>query len=164
MTKYKINLSDNSFVIADENYELTLFYMLMKKKVTVKEYLESDKYDRYYLMDSIDGDMIKRQFTIEETDLDYPVGTRIKLAKDIQIGDLIEGADGTPRKVEELHSGEDDMYEINVAGETYTVNGGHILALVDKDTGEHMEVPVNVFLCMSEDEQAHWVMEKVINE
>jgi hypothetical protein len=115
-------------------------------------------------MDSIDGDMIKRQFTIEETDLDYPVGTRIKLAKDIQIGDLIEGADGTPRKVEELHSGEDDMYEINVAGETYTVNGGHILALVDKDTGEHMEVPVNVFLCMSEDEQAHWVMEKVINE
>ena len=162
--KYKITLSDNSFIIADENYKITIFFMLSKKTITVQQYLDNlTKYDMYYMVDKIGTDRIKRTFTIEETDLDFPIGSRIKYAKDIQLGDLIEGADGTPRKVEELHNGEEEMFNITVDGETYTVNGGHILALVDKDTGEHMEMPVNVFMCLSEDEQAHWVMEKVIN-
>lgn len=160
---YKIALSDNSFIIADENYEMTIFFMLNKKKVTIKEYLNNiDKYKCYYMMDKINKDLIKRQFTITEIgESRLPIGVRIKYAKDIQIGDLIQGEDGNPRKVEELHSGEEEMYNINVNGEIYTVNGGHILALVDKDTGEHMEMPVNVFMHMDDEFKSHWVMEKV---
>lgn len=158
---YKINLDDNSFIIADENYEMTIFYMLNKKKVTIKDYLVSNKYKKYYMMDKIDKDLIKRYFTITETteDTKLPLNARIKYAKDIQIGDLVEGPDGIPQKVNELHTGEDDMYDINVNGETYTVNGGHILALIDKDTNEHLEMPVNVFMHMDDEFKSHWVME-----
>ena len=82
--KYKITLSDNSFIIADENYKITIFFMLSKKTITVQQYLDNlTKYDRYYMMDKIGTDRIRRTFTIEETDLDFPIGSRIKYAKDI---------------------------------------------------------------------------------
>jgi hypothetical protein len=138
--------------------------MLMKKVMKVKDYLDNyEKYNKYYMFDNINGNLVRRTFTIEETDLDFPIGARLKYSKDIQVGDLIAGEDGNPRVVNELHTGEDDMYEIEVGGETYTVNGGHILALVDKDTGEHLEMPVNVFMHMNEEFQSHWVMEKIEN-
>ena len=160
--KYKINLSDNSFIVADENYEITIFYMFMKHTISVKEYLDNiQKYEKYYMFDKINHEMIKRTFTIEEFETNIPVGSRIKYAKDIQVGDLVLGEDGQPRIVEELHTGEEEMYEIEVGGETYTVNGGHILELVDKDTGEHLQMPVNIFLHMDEEFQSHWVMEQV---
>jgi Hom_end-associated Hint. len=160
--KYKILISDNSFIIADENYILPLCFMLMKKPISIKDYLSNiHKYGKYYMVDIINGEWIRRTFTIEETDLNLPMNVRLKYSKDIQIGDLIEGPDGNPRIVNELHTGEDDMYEIEVAGETYTVNGGHILALVDKDTGEHLEMPVNVFMYMDDEFKSHWVMEKI---
>ena len=162
--KYKITLSDNSFIIVDDDYEIAIFFMLMKKVMKVKDYLDNyEKYNKYYMFDNINGNLVKRDFTIEETDLDFPIGARLKYSKDIQVGDLIAGEDGNPRVVNELHTGEDDMYEIEVDGETYTVNGGHILALVDKDTGEHLEMPVNVFMHMNEEFQSHWVMEKIEN-
>lgn len=162
--KYKITLSDNSFIIVDDDYEIAIFFMLMKKVMKVKDYLDNyEKYNKYYMFDNINGNLVKRDFTIEETDLDFPIGARLKYSKDIQVGDLIAGEDGNPRVVNELHTGEDDMYEIEVDGETYTVNGGHILALVDKDTGEHLEMPVNIFMHMNEEFQSHWVMEKIEN-
>ena len=159
---YKIVLSDKSFIIADDNYELTIFYMLLKKKVTVKEYLDNfDKYKNYYMMDHIDKDMIKRQFIIEEYDNpdNFKVGYRLKYSQDIQIGDLVQGENGEPRKVNELHTGEDEMFEIEVNGEIITVNGGHILNLVDIDTDEHLEMPVNVFMHMTDEFKSHYVME-----
>jgi len=162
--KYKLTLSDNSFYIVDDDYKLSLFYMFMKRVITIKDYLENkQKYEKYYLLDKINSNLVKRTFIIEETNLDYPIGMRLKLAKNIQYNDLVMGVDNAPRRVKELHTGEDDMYEIEVAGETYTVNGGHILALVDKDTGEHLEMPVNVFMHMDEEFQSHWVMEKIEN-
>ena len=157
---YKISLSDNSFIIADENYKLTLFNSIFKRTITVKQYLAfKDKHKNYKLTDLIDNKKIDRPFTIEETDLDFPVGSRIKYAIDIQIGDIIQGPNGEPRKVDELHTGEDDMYEIAVNGKTYTVNGGHILALVDKTTGEHLEVPVNIYMHMNDEFRSHYLME-----
>jgi len=159
---YKIVLSDKSFIIADDDYELTIFYMLLKKKVTVKEYLDNfDKYKNYYMMDHIDNDMIKRQFTIEEYDNseNFKVGSRLKYSQDIKIGDLVQGENGEPRKVNELHTGEDEMFEIEVNGEIITVNGGHILNLVDIDTDEHLEMPVNVFMHMTDEFKSHYVME-----
>lgn len=157
---YKISLSDNSFIIADENYKLTLFNSIFKRTITIKHYLKfKDKYKNFKLRDLIDNKKIDRTFTIEETDLDFPIGSRIKYAKDITLGDLIQGPNGELRKVNELHSGEDEMFEINVNDKIYNVNGGHILALVNKDNGEHLEMPVNVFMHMNDEFRSHYAME-----
>ena len=160
---YKINLSDKSFIIADDDYKLTLFSIFRKKRITVKEYMSTNKYKKYYLVDIINNKKIKLTFTIEETNLDFPIGSRIKYSNDIVVGDLIQGPDGKPRTVNELHTGEDDMYEINVNNKTYTVNGGHILSLVDKETNEHLEIPVNIYMHMNDEFKSHYVMEVVIN-
>jgi len=56
---------------------------------------------------------------------------KIKLAQDIQIGDILIGDDGTPRNVLNLYSGQDQMYEIcQNKAENYIVNSKHILTLI----------------------------------
>jgi len=160
---YKIHLDDNSFIIADEQYKMTLFYFGLKRSVTIMDYLIKQQYSKYYLLDNINGKKVKRKFIIEHIDSSpYPVGSRIKLAKDIKIGDLIMGTDNTPRRVKELHNGVEEMFEITIDNTSYTVNGGHILALVDKTTGEHLEMPVNVFMHMNDEFKSNYVMEKVV--
>lgn len=163
---YKISLDDGSFIIADANYKLALFRFGCKKVITIKDYLIKNVYRKHHLVDLIDGKRIKRSFTIEEfsNDDNYPVGSRIKLAKDVKLGDVVMGKNGQPRKVKELHTGEDEMFEISIDGTSYTVNGGHILALVDRDTGEHLEIPVNIYMHMNDEFRSHYVMEKVMEE
>lgn len=158
---YKILLSDNSFIVADEDFQLNLYKGLIKKSITIKDYLtNSKKYKDFYLVDYINNKKEKRQFTIDKIEnINIPIGSRIKLAKDIQINDLIMGKDGMPRRVKELHTGEDEMFEININENSYIVNGGHILALVDKETGEHLEMPVNIYMQMDKEFQSHYVME-----
>lgn len=54
----------------------------------------------------------------------------IKMVQDIQVGELLMGDDSTPRRVESLASGEDDLYDIiPTKGDAYTVNSEHILCL-----------------------------------
>lgn len=162
---YKISLDDNSFIIANDEYMLTLFRHGKKKKISVKDYLITNKYWKYHLIDYINNTKVKRYFIIEPiTTSSYSIGSRIKLAKDIKVNDIVLGADGKPRRVKELHTGEDDMFEINIEGTKYVVNGGHILELVNKTTGEHLEMPVNVFIHMNDDFKSYYVMEKVIKE
>lgn len=161
---YKINLPDKSFLIVDENYKLTLFNSIFKRKMTVKRYLaHKEKFEKYKLRDIIDNEKIDRSFTIEETNLDFPIGSRIKYAIDIELGDMIQGPNGEPRKVNELHTGEDEMYEITVNNKTYTVNGGHILALINKDNNERLEIPVNVYMHMNDEFKSHYYMELETN-
>lgn len=58
-----------------------------------------------------------------------------KMSQDIKIGDILVGDDGEKRIVEDLVSGEDDLYEIKQnTADKYTVNSKHMLAL--KFTGE----------------------------
>lgn len=58
-----------------------------------------------------------------------------KNAQDIKVGDVLIGDDGTPRVVEELCSGGDEMFEVSQRkGMVYTVNSKHKLAL--KFSGE----------------------------
>lgn len=159
---YKIKLDDNSFIVADDTYKLTLFKGHKKRTVSIKEYLSNSKYWKYYLVDLIENKKYKRHFIIESIDsFEYELGMRFKYSQDIKIGDLLIGVDGSPRKVTELHTGKDEMFEISINGHTYTVNGGHILALVDKETGEHLEIPVNVYMHMDEEFKSHFVMEVV---
>ena len=160
---YKICLDDRSFIIADDEYKLSLFIFGIKTVVTVENYLTNrKKYKYHYLIDNINSKKIKRKFTIEEIEsTTFKVGSRIKYARDIRVDDLVMGTDGLPRRVKELHSGEEEMFEITVNGTSYTVNGGHILALVDRETGEHHEIPVNIFMHMDEESRACYAMEKI---
>ena len=65
----------------------------------------------------------------------------IKLAKDIDIGDIVIGDDGNPRTVLTLYKGYGKMYEISQdRGESYKVNDEHILTL-----------------CMPEHKRIYWV-------
>ncbi len=51
-------------------------------------------------------------------------------SQDIKVGDVLIGDDGTPRVVEELCTGGDEMYEVSQGkGMTYIVNSKHKLAL-----------------------------------
>ena len=50
------------------------------------------------------------------------------------------------------------MYEIAVNGKTYKVNGGHILHLVDKDTQEPLDMPVNIYMYMNDEFKSHYTM------
>lgn len=167
---YKICLDDDSFIIADENYKLTLFYHHKKKVVTLRDYLLNNRMWRYHLVDMIDGKKHKRYFKVSEyaefdpTIFGITLGSRLKLAKDIKEHDLLVAPDGSPRRVKELHTGEEEMFEISVNGNTYTVNGGHILALVDKENGEHLEIPVNVYMHLDDEFRSHYVMEAVKEE
>ena len=55
---------------------------------------------------------------------------KVILAKDISVGDVLIGDDGTPRTVQMTCSGEDELYEINQTnGITFTVNSKHKLLL-----------------------------------
>jgi DNA gyrase/topoisomerase IV subunit B len=57
-----------------------------------------------------------------------------KLAKDIQIGDILIGDDGNKRTVLTLHKGNGKMYEVQQdRGESYKVNDEHILTLCMPD-------------------------------
>jgi DNA gyrase/topoisomerase IV subunit B len=68
----------------------------------------------------------------------------IKLAKDIQIGDILIGDDGNERKVLTLYKGNGKMYEVfQDRGESYKVNDEHILTL-----------------CMPEHKKIYWVPSK----
>ena len=159
---YRIMLDDNSYIIADDTYKLTIFKNKKKAVVSIKEYIENSKYWKYYLIDEIEGIQYKREFKIDYTDrTDLPINARFKNACDIKEGDLVLGEDGKPNPVEDLHSGNEDMYEIEVNGESYVVNGGHILALVDIETGEHIDLPVNIYLLMNDDFKSKVRMEMI---
>ena len=154
---YKINLSDKSFIVADDNYILRVFRGCFSRRLTVGTLITKD-YTKYCVYDIIDGKKIKRTFSIEKNfDTDIPVGSRIKWSQDIKEGDLVKGVNG-PERVAELHTGVDDMYEIAVDGRKYVVNGGHILHLVDKQTQEPLDIPVNIYMYMNDDFRSHYAM------
>ena len=64
-----------------------------------------------------------------DTPVQYWKG-KIKLAKDVKVGDQLIGDDGTMRTVKKVITGKGQMYEVEQANaESYTVNDEHILTL-----------------------------------
>lgn len=60
----------------------------------------------------------------------------LKKVEDIHEGDILIGDDGNPRKVLGTHHGIDKMYEITpIKGDSFVVNGGHILSLYKTSEG-----------------------------
>lgn len=62
----------------------------------------------------------------------------IKNVEDIKVGDELVGDDGNKRTVLEIHRGVDKLYEITpIKGESFVVNGGHILSLYKTNEGKN---------------------------
>jgi DNA repair protein RadD len=63
----------------------------------------------------------------------------VKPVEDIVVGDVLMGADSTPRNVLQLCRGEDDLYKITPnSGEPFVVNGDHVLSLASTCEGKSM--------------------------
>ena len=84
-----------------------------------------------------------------------------KMAKDIGIGELLMGPDNTPRKVLEIHTGEDTRYKVTLRGVSSSplyFNGGHILYLYNREWtgiqkrgmhnyfGEYCTIPITEYV------------------
>lgn len=68
----------------------------------------------------------------------------IKNVEDVVVGDQLIGPDGDRRQVLELRRGIDTMYQIKPRyGRSYTVNGHHIVPLIDITTNQYVEKTVN---------------------
>lgn len=76
----------------------------------------------------------------------------VKNVEDVQVGNLLMGPDSKPRKVLELRRGRDEMFLVKpVKGESFVVNGHHVLNLVrttsnDKRYPPSMNVTLNDFI------------------
>lgn len=78
----------------------------------------------------------------------------VKQIKDIKVGEKVMGDDGTPRKVIDIHRGYGAMYEVRQSeGETYYVNDGHILSLIDIRTYKKVDIPIMRYIFLSNQEK-----------
>lgn len=84
---------------------------------------------------------------------------KIKKIQNIKVGDLLMGDDSTPRKVLAVDKAKDKLYHVHqINGDTYTVNGDHILCLKmtyctkriinekEYKVGDIVEISVNDYL------------------
>ena len=66
-----------------------------------------------------------------------------KIAKDVKIGDLLLGDDGTPREVLSVTSGVEEMFRIyQEFGQEYVVNKSHILTLRKNKENTIVDIPL----------------------
>lgn len=147
---YKIILEDKSFMIVKPFFTLMLFNDLEKLEISVEDYYKQMK-SGYYLK-NINNTLI--QFYIESTDNkeNYPLNTLLKKVQDVNVGDILLGPDNLPREVLELHTGQDEMYELESEdGEKHIVNKGHILYLHNEITGEDLDIPLEIYLQLDDE-------------
>jgi hypothetical protein len=75
----------------------------------------------------------------------------IKMSQDITIGDIMIGDDGQQRKVLNVCSGKDKMYEITQNnGETYVVNSKHTLVLKNVGKDDKIEILVDDYMKLNQ--------------
>jgi hypothetical protein len=73
----------------------------------------------------------------------------VKMVQHVSVGDNLMGDDGTPRLVESLATGKEQMYDIQVSdGSHYTVNESHILSLIRHNVSQStlMDIPLKKIL------------------
>lgn len=74
------------------------------------------------------------------------------LSQYISVGDILVGDDGRPRTVQEVYSGEDQLYEIQQQiGIDYTVNSKHTLVFAIDNLYEIVEVKIEDFIQWDDD-------------
>jgi hypothetical protein len=88
----------------------------------------------------------------------------IKMSQDICIGDILVGDDGEKRVVEDLVSGEDELFEIKQNnGITYIVNSKHTLVLKDILSTELVLIIVDDYLKLDNEFKSKLHGFKIIN-
>lgn len=88
----------------------------------------------------------------------------IKKIQDIKQGDLVMGPDNSPRKVINLHTGEDDMFEIETEeGIKHIVNGDHTLVLINKNNNKKINISVKGFINSDDEFKNTYKLIKVLN-
>ena len=78
----------------------------------------------------------------------------IKKSQDIIVGDVLMGDDNTDRIVEDIISGEDDLFEVRQTnGIKYTVNTKHILLLknvIDNNTELKLDISTEQYMSLND--------------
>ena len=78
----------------------------------------------------------------------------IRKSQDIKVGDSLMGNDYTERIVEEITSGEDDLFEVRqINGIKYTVNSKHILLfknIIDNESELIFEISTEQYMSLNE--------------
>ncbi len=76
---------------------------------------------------------------------------KVKMSQDIEVGDVLIGDDGNERIVEEVCSGQDDLYEIQQNnGNSYVVNSKHTLVLQQCGKSEMVYMTVDEYMQLSQ--------------
>jgi len=108
------------------------------------------------MLDALEAHQDKRFFIIRGRTGCHAPGTKvimfdgtIKAVEDVIVGDLLMGPDSSPRKVLELFSGQDEMYNVSPhrGGDSFIVNKNHILSLMaldDKNSTSENIIDVSV--------------------
>lgn len=82
----------------------------------------------------------------------------VKMVQDVEMGDQLMGDDNTPRTVQELFRGTDEMVQINpIKGDPFIVNKDHILSLKSV-TNTIIDVKVIDYQKWSSDKQAQYYL------
>ncbi len=89
----------------------------------------------------------------------------VKKVQDIKLNELILGDDYTPRKVYELFSGEDELFEVmHENGDAYIVNSNHILSLYHLEKQKIIDVPIKTYIALIESHKAELYGIKLFSE
>ncbi len=89
----------------------------------------------------------------------------IKMVQDVKLGDLLMGDDGRARHVLTLARGREKMYKVQeimqnqnlgFLGSHYVVNKSHILSLKNVKTMETVDMPLEQYLALDEEEKLHY--------
>lgn len=100
-------------------------------QITVINHIFNTIYSKQNVTNGFSGLTLKLMAGCHAKDTDILMyDGSIKKVQDITVNDILMGDDSTPRKILKLVRGKDNMYEINnKKGESYIVNGDHILCL-----------------------------------
>lgn len=157
---FKIELSDRSYMFVESGFNLVLFEKAPLKavcKTSVDDYFKNtENYLDLVVCDMVNDKLIPLTLSVTKIDAySGPINQRIKKVEDIAVGDQVMGPDKKPREVLELHRGQDEMYEIESEdGNKHVVNGGHVLPLYDIETKQVLNMPVFVYLNLTDEDKA----------
>lgn len=145
---YRLCIDDRQYMFVPSFFPLVLHKGLSKKKVTVEEAKRLDLMN-YWLLDKRNQ---KRFLEIQEAEVNAPIGVFFKYSQDLEVGDWILNRDNKPQPILKTHTGKDNMFEIAFEdGTSYVVDSKQILRLKDEQTGEEVNMQVDVYLLMDDD-------------
>lgn len=135
---YPVSLyTDTNYVPYDPANEYVITMMKVLKSLVPEDEEDALHFLLYYFSTSLDWLCKESLFFIIHGGGCHAIDTPIRMfdgsvkkVQDVEVGDSIMGDDNTPRVVQELFRGQDDMVEIvPIKGEPFSVNKNHVLSL-----------------------------------